>query len=89
MKDYDFDKLKAALDEGHQWPCEYVFKFVVPNNEEKVEAVLSLLQGTEISQKKSKTGKYISFTGKAFVSDSQYIVDTYRKASKIEGLLSL
>ena len=43
------DKLKKLLDEQYSWPCEYIFKFVVPN--EHVEHLRILFQEVSIQEK--------------------------------------
>ena len=55
-----FQELKTKLDNHHNWPEDYVFKFVVPK--EQIDELLMVLPEGKMSQKESKTGKYIALT---------------------------
>ena len=81
------DKLKKLLDEQYSWPCEYIFKFVVPN--EHVEHLRILFQEVSIQEKSSKTGKYISVTVRKICLSSDHVLELYQKAGTIEGIISL
>ena len=36
-----YNKIKEQLIESTQWPSMYMFKFIVPNNKDKLNAVLN------------------------------------------------
>ena len=36
-----YDRLKAELDSSTTWPAEYLFKFIVPTDETKIEAAIT------------------------------------------------
>jgi putative lipoic acid-binding regulatory protein len=78
---------KQKLDQEHQWPTIYMFKFVVPSG--KVEEFHSVFDTESLQSKKSKGGNYASFTIKKMMSSSQEVVDVYLKAKKIEGIIAL
>ena len=61
-KMHDFEKLKEGLEANHDFPTEYMFKFVVPNTPEKDAEFKSLLPNAKFTNNISKTGKYISYT---------------------------
>ncbi|WP_415712833.1 DUF493 domain-containing protein [Maridesulfovibrio sp.] len=85
--DQSMDKFKATLDEHHEWPCEYTFKFIVPGK--ALDELKSMLEGIQHTEKDSKTGKYTSVTVTIHATCSDEIVTMYQKASTIEGLISL
>ena len=85
----DFSKLKESLDLNYKFPCDFNFKFVVPNSEPQKTEVLNLLNGSKISEKLSKTGKYVSVTGLLKVNSSDHIVQIYSDATKIDQLIAL
>jgi hypothetical protein len=62
----------------------------VPNNEESVNRVKALFSGKAVlSTKESKSGKYISITGKEIILESHEVISVYISAESIQGLISL
>ncbi len=83
-----FQHFKTKLDRYHSWPCNYVFKFIVP--EKNSESLLNLFEKRDsITTKKSRNGRYISVTAKCRVNSSEEIIAVYEAASQIKGILSL
>lgn len=80
-------QLKLVLDETVKFPSEYLFKFIVPVDQ--VHQILFIMQGMEIDQKASSTGKYISVSGKMIMNKSEDIILVYKRASVIKGIISL
>lgn len=81
------EKYKAILDQQHHWPCEYVFKFIVPK--EKREEVLALFPDLTAQERESNEGNYISFTFNYQAPSSDMVLAIYEKAALIEGLIAL
>lgn len=83
------EKLKIQLD-LQEWPNVYFFKFIVPNNSESVALTSSLFDSTsEIVMHPSKNGKYMSISAKEMMLDVDSILEKYKKASLIKGIISL
>jgi hypothetical protein len=81
--------LKIQLEQ-QEWPDVYMFKFIVPNESEKVAMVTALFNNsTDIVMHPSKTGKYISVTAKELMLDVDSILVKYEEAALIEGLIAL
>lgn len=80
-------QLKLVLDETVKFPSEYLFKFIVPL--EEIHQILFIMQGMEIEQKASSSGKYISVSGKMVMNTSEEIILVYKRASVIKGIISL
>ena len=75
------------LEGNHTFPGEYVFKFIVkPDQKEKV---ISLVKDAEIKLKPSSGNKYISVTIISTMANSAEVVEVYKEAKKIEGIISL
>lgn len=81
------DSFKEKLDNTHSFPTLYMFKFIV--KPEQVSEIQKLFAKHEVIQKPSSGGKYISTTVKIMASSSQEIIDRYKEAAKIEGIISL
>ncbi len=78
---------KEKLDNQHQWPGLYIFKFIVPAN--KVQEVKALFPDVEVVEKASSKGTYKSLTVKAHLASSDHVIKLYIDAKKIEGIISL
>lgn len=85
----DYDKLREQLA-LQEWPGVFMFKFIVPNTPEKVALASQLFDDAiELRLQPSKTGKYVSVGAKEMMLDVESIIDKYKQASKIEGLIAL
>ena len=86
-----YERLKVELDEANVWPAEYLFKFIVPTDKEKVDAVENAFNamGAVINTTQSKTGKFTSISVNVRMKSSQSIIDKYLEVSTIEGIISL
>lgn len=86
-----YERLKVELDMSNTWPALYLFKFIVPtenDNVERVELAFDCM-GAVIKTTRSKTGKFTSISVDVTVKDAQEIVDKYLEVSTIKGIVSL
>ncbi|WP_420317318.1 DUF493 family protein [Ekhidna sp.] len=75
------------LEGTHHFPDNYTFKFIVkPEHQTKVE---SLVPGALIKLKPSSGNKYVSVTLSKKMNSSQEVVEVYKEANKIEGIIAL
>jgi len=86
----DRERMRKQLDETHKWPCDYMFKFIVPKDNEN-EAALRAIFGlkAKLNMKESSTGKYKSFTILDRVKNADEVFSRYEAASQIPGIISL
>lgn len=86
-----YDRLKVELDNSNTWPAIYLFKFIVPTDNEKIKQVELAFDclGAVIKTTQSKTGKFTSVSVDVQMKDSQEIIDKYIEVSTIEGIISL
>ena len=82
-----YEAFKIKLDNEHDWPSTYLFKFVVPKN--KTDEFRLIFSLESMQEKKSKAGNYVSFTFKKIINSSDEVVDVYLKAKTVEGLIAL
>lgn len=82
-----FASLKARLDECETWPCDYVFKFIVPAA--GVDPMTDLLAGFDFTVRQSSGGKYQSFTVTIHARASEDVISVYRAALQIPGCMAL
>lgn len=86
-----YTKLKGQLEDTTKFPADYMYKFIVPSDENQLVEVQNLFnnKGAVIKTKKSKTGKYISVTIVLELNKADEVISYYRKADKIKGIISL
>jgi uncharacterized protein len=79
------------LKEQMSFPSEYIFKFIVPNEPEKVNHIYALFdqQTAIITHRLSKTERFFSFTIKELMLDAESIIEKYKLAKSVEGIISL
>jgi len=87
IKDEELQKLKSLLEEQHEWPSNYHFKFIVPFD--KILEVEVLFPGHTLNRKASKKGNYVSLSLDIELESADLVIAIYQKASKIKGLISL
>ncbi|MEO0405529.1 MAG: DUF493 family protein [Bacteroidota bacterium] len=93
MREEDEERLrllKAKLDEHHTWPSVYMYKFVVPTDEKKINQIHRIFgESAEFRERLSKKGNYTSITVREMMLSADDIFDRYREVSKIDGVISL
>jgi hypothetical protein len=80
----DQSLLRASQNRTRQrqpWPAEYLFKFIVLSDNEKIAKVESAFDrmGAVIRTNQSKTGKFTSISIDVTMPDADSIVSKYRK----------
>jgi len=87
MSKFTTEEFKQKLDEVHQFPTVYMFKFIV--TEDKTAEVEGLFPKNELELKPSSKGKYVSVTAKVMMPSSDKVIQIYKEASQIKGLIAL
>ena len=82
-------KLRVQL-ETMEWPSVYMYKFIVPNHPEKVEAIKAMFDDSAvIKTNTSKNANFISVSIEVVELDVDSIIEKYTSASQIQGIISL
>ncbi|WP_442266236.1 DUF493 family protein [Tenacibaculum sp. ZS6-P6] len=86
-----YANLKEKLNETTKFPTKYLYKFIVPSEDDKVEQVQDIFNkgGAVINTRKSRSGKYTSVSIHLNVSNADEVISYYQQAEKIEGIISL
>ncbi len=72
------------------WPLKYMFKFIAPNKDGKVELVKDLMpEHGKLSFKHTKNLKHVSITCVAMMDSADDIIDITAKVDEIDGVLIL
>ena len=89
MTDDPYFNLRKQL-ELTTWPDVYLFKFIVPNKSELIAKVTAMFdEGTDLNFQPSKNAKYISISAKEVMLDVESIINRYKKAATVKGLVAL
>lgn len=82
-----FDGLREKLS-LYTFPTKFPFKLIFPI--EKLEEVKQVFDGKDpFDYRPSKEGNYLSITCHARMNSVEAIIDIYKKAAKIKGVISL
>lgn len=87
-----YAKLKEQLLETTQWPSEYLYKFIVLSDLDKIAEIEAIFDfsGAVIKTKESSNGKYTSISINVRMEDPDAIVAKYIEVGeKVEGVISL
>ncbi len=84
-------RLREELDSTSAWPSEYLYKFIVPTDAKKIEAVENAFDnlGAVIQTTQSKTAKYTSISINVMMESPESVIEKYIEVSTIEGIISL
>lgn len=85
------EALRQKLDEMETWPTLYMYKFIVPADNQKVAQVEALFDTKEaqVTTRTSKNGNFVSITAVEMMISPESVIERYKMAEGIEGLMSL
>jgi len=83
--------LKEKLENHHDFPEDYLFKFIIPTDESKLTEIYKVFDGIKftLGNRESKNGKYTACNINAFVLDADQVVHIYKEVAKIENVILL
>ncbi|WP_371132993.1 DUF493 family protein [Lutibacter sp.] len=86
-----YKKLKKKLKKDTKFPSKYLFKFIIPSDEEKMNQIESMFNhaGAVITKTHSKTGKFVSLSVLVIMKTADDIIVKYMEAEQVEGIISL
>jgi putative lipoic acid-binding regulatory protein len=84
-------RLKEELQATAQWPSEYLYKFIVPTDNSKINEVENAFNnlGAVINTHQSKNGKYTSVSVNVTMENPDAVIEKYQQVATIEGIISL
>nr|WP_299392744.1 DUF493 family protein [uncultured Gelidibacter sp.] len=87
-----YDKLRSQLYETSSWPSEYLYKFIVKTDVEKIGKIESIFNnmGAVIKTNPSKNGNYTSVSVNVQLPTPEAVIEKYKEvAEKVEGVITL
>jgi len=90
MDDLKWQSLLEKL-ETQEWPRIYMFKFIVPAQNQIIAQVEGLFNTKEsvVTMRTSSKGNFVSITAKELMLSAENVILRYKQAEGIEGLISL
>ncbi len=84
-------RLREELNNTSDWPCEYLYKFIVPTSPKKIEEVENAFDniGAVIKTKQSKNAKYTGISINVMMESPEHVIEKYIEVSSVEGIISL
>lgn len=87
-----YEKLKGRLYKTTSWPSEYLYKFIVKSDKEKLTKIEALFNnmGAVIHTTESKNGKYTSVSINLLMSNPEAVIEKYKEViNNVEDVISL
>jgi len=84
---WDIEGFRRKLEDQHDFPGMYTFKFIVPS--ERVADVEALTSKGNLSLKPSSKGTYTSVTIRMHAGHAQEVIKVYESAATIHGCIAL
>lgn len=86
-----YTSLKEKLEQTHDFPEDYLYKFIVTNDQAKLTEIYRVFDGTNftMTNRDSKNGKYTAISINAFVLDADQVIKIYKEVGIIEGIIML
>jgi len=90
LNEEQLNKFREKLIESTSFPSIYMFKFIIESNNRNIALVESLFEAeAELHTKESANGKYTSITAKQVVINVEEVIDVYKRAALIKGIMFL
>lgn len=86
-----YRRLEQELTNSTQWPSDYLYKFIIPTDDDKSRQISRIFDntGAVIKSKQSRNGKYTSLSINVRMKNPKHVIEKYREVSKVEGVISL
>ncbi len=86
-----YDRLREQLLENTVWPSDYLYKFIVPTDENRIAQIHEIFNntGAVIESKQSKKGTYTSLSITVNLKDPDEVIAKYKEVAIVEGVISL
>ena len=90
MTPEELETFKQKLIETTSFPSVYMYKFIVESDNRKIALVENLFDPeADLHTKESGSGKYTSITAKQVVMSAEEVIEVYKKAALIPGIIFL
>jgi putative lipoic acid-binding regulatory protein len=90
IHDDTLQRLETQLNNEGNWPKVYMFKFIILDNNRDYAILRHIFNEQSVfTSRNSSNGKYISITVKEMMMNAAEVMNRYRQAAQIEGIITL
>lgn len=83
-------RLRARLNEVHDWPSVYMYKMVLEPDEDRIAQLLALFPPEgEVLRRYSSGGRYVSITLRQMVMSADEVIERYMQVHRLGGVMML
>lgn len=82
-----WDNFQRLLDDQVDWPSEYLFKFIAP--QDSLDDLKSVFGTYPVQVRPSSKGNYASVTARMEMHSSDEVIAVYKAAGSVDGVISL
>ncbi|HJN53625.1 MAG TPA: DUF493 family protein [Flavobacteriaceae bacterium] len=87
-----YKNLNQLLESTSEWPCEYLFKFIVKSDKSKIKVIESIFDniGAIIKKKQSRNNNFTSISINVIMENPTNVIEKYKEVSrKIDDVILL
>ena len=86
-----YGRLRDQLADSSTWPSNYLYKFIVPTDTEKIKQIQDIFDntGAVIESKQSKNAKYTSLSITVNLKNPDEVIRKYKEVGEVKGVISL
>ncbi|MEC8211243.1 MAG: DUF493 family protein [Bacteroidota bacterium] len=86
-----YNRLRDQLAESTDWPSNYMFKFILPADDEKKLTLQNIFVNhtVKIKQRNSSKNNYVSISIEGVFDSPDEIISKYKQVSLIKGIIQL
>lgn len=87
-----YAKLSEQLEESSEWPGLYLYKFIVPADNQKIAEIEEIFDnmGAVIRTRQSSKGKYVSVSIEVEMDSPAQVIEKYKEVgNKVKDVISL
>lgn len=86
-----YSRFQEQLKDSQEWPGPFMFKFIIRGDDQKVKKLRDIFEGTDAKYKLKNSSKktFVSVSFLTTMKNPASVIDVYKKASAIEGIITL
>lgn len=91
QSDEFYTRLKEQLLVNTTWPADYLYKFIVPTDKQRIAQIHKIFDGTGavVESKQSRKGTYTSVSVTVHMKNPDEVIAKYKEVAVVKGIISL
>ena len=86
-----YSRFLQKLESSQKWPGKFMFKFILKENSKKIIQLKKIFTNKSViySKKNSSKKRFQSLSIRVNMKSAEEVVEFYKKASKLDGVICL